>query len=143
MAGAILRLASTSVPICFSIIFVLSRRSITFRVAIAKHATKSVEVSVRVLIATIFHRTSLQARRNALRARGQLRGHAASATMSPRLVVLRVSSKGTPSASRELLASSALEALAVSPVSFDSVESSGAVIGLSEGSRVAVLRLLR
>ena len=48
-----------------------------------------------------------------------------------------------PSASRELRASSALEALAVSPVSFDSVESSGAVIGLSEGSRVAVLRLLR
>src|SRR6266446_4626321 len=110
MAGAILRLASTSVPICFSMIFVLSRRSTTFRVATARHATKSVELNERVMIATIFQRTSRHARRKARRARGQLRGHVA---------------------------------LALSPVSFGNVQSPDAGIGLSEGSRVAVLRSLR
>src|SRR5579862_5593622 len=78
MAGAKLRLASTSVLICLSMILVLSRRSTTFRVATARHATKSVELNVKVMIATIFQRTS----RHARRARGQLRGHVALA-LSP------------------------------------------------------------
>jgi hypothetical protein len=82
-----------------------------------------VEFNVKVMIATIFQRTWCQARRKARRARGQRRG---CATMAPRLA-----------------ASSPLGALAVSPVSFGNVQSPDAGIGLSEGSRVAVLRSLR
>src|SRR5215469_16758326 len=46
----------TKVLICFSMTLVLSRRRTTFRVATARHAIKSVELNVKVTIATIYQR---------------------------------------------------------------------------------------